>query len=390
MRYDFDRIVSRVGTSCGKWDSKEEYRSGDVIPMWVADMDFPVAEPILDRIRRRAEHPVMGYVHREGDFSEITAKWLKKRHGWEIKTDWVTFSPGIVPAISAAIQALTEWGDAVMIQSPVYYPFRDTINACSRKVVDNPLQYVDGHYEMDYADMEEKIQKENVKLMILCNPHNPVGRVYTSRELKHLGDICVRHQVLIFSDEIHSDLILSGHKHVPIASLSPQISKIAMTGIAPSKTFNLAGLQTSAVISENKKLLEKFEAVIKMNAIQFSNVFGLEAYKAAYEEGEEYLEQLLEYLESNLKYCKQFFEEKLKPLKFIEPEGTYLLWIDFRELGLNQYELEDFMLNKARIALDSGLWFGEQGEGYMRMNIACPKSILKKALEQLETALLSR
>lgn len=390
MHYDFDQVISRVGTSCEKWDSKEEYRTGKVIPMWVADMDFQIAEPILERLRKRLEHPVMGYVHREEDYSEITADWVKKRHDWEIETSWVTFCPGIVPAISAAIQALTKPGETVMLQSPVYYPFKNTILACGRKIVDNPLLCVNGHYEMDYRDMEKKIQKENVKLLLLCNPHNPVGRVYTREELTHLGEICERNQVLIFSDEIHSDLILNGHKHVPIASLSSPISRITMTGIAPSKTFNLAGLQAASVICENKKMLESFEAVIQMNAVHFPNIFGLEAYKAAYTKGEEYLEQLLTYLENNLNYCKEFFKDRLAPLKLTELEGTYLLWIDCRELGLTQCELETFMEERAHIALDSGTWFGEMGNGYMRMNIACPRTILEQALEQLETALSNK
>lgn len=389
VKYDFDKKIERIGTSCSKWDSEESYRTGEVIPMWVADMDFPVPEPVMKSIRRRAEHPVMGYVFRDRSFAEITAEWMKKRHAWEIGPEWVTFCPGIVPALSAAVQAFTMPGETVMLQSPVYYPFSNTILACGRKVTDNPVRLQNGRYTMDLEDMEEKIKKEHVKLLLFCNPHNPVGRVYTEEELREMGDICLRNNVRIFSDEIHSDLVFTGHKHIPLASLSAELSRITMTGIAPSKTFNLAGLQTAAVICEDAGMKREFERIITMNSIHFCNVFGLEAYKAAYMEGEEYLEQLLGYLEKNLSYCGEFFEKYLSPLRFTELEGTYLLWIDCRDLKMDREQLDRFMTDKARIALDSGYWFGPSGEGFMRMNIACPMDTLKQALGQLEEAVRS-
>ncbi|MCC2256298.1 PatB family C-S lyase [Ruminococcus sp. CLA-AA-H200] len=387
MKYNFGHTIRRIGTSCSKWDSEKSYQTGEVIPMWVADMDFPVAEPIMRSLKKRLEHPVMGYVWRDPEFAELTTRWMKLRHGWETDTDWVTFCPGIVPAISASIQAYTAPGEAVMIQSPVYYPFRNTIISCSRKVVDNPLKLSEGHYTMDLDDMRRKIKENDVRLLIFCNPHNPVGRVYTRGELEEMAQICLENNVLIFSDEIHSDLVYKGQKHIPIASLSSDISNITATGISPSKTFNLAGLQTSSVICENTEMRKAFEKVINMNSLQFCNVFGLEAYKAAYREGEEYLEQLLEYLEANIRFCQKYFEHYLQPLEFKHPQGTYLLWIDCRKLGLSAKQLEEFMLKKARLSLDSGYWFGQDGEGFMRMNIACPRMILEQALEQLKDAL---
>lgn len=387
MKYDFDQVLERVGTSCSKWDSKESYRTGKVIPMWVADMDFAIAEPIKEKLYQRMKHPIMGYVHRGSDFSEIAAAWMKKRHRWEVNPSWITFTPGIVPALSAVIQAVTKPGEGVMIQSPVYYPFKNTIHACGRNVVDNPVRCVEGHYGLDFADMEDKLKKNNVKLLLFCNPHNPIGRVYEKEELEQLGDLCQKYDVKIFSDEIHSDLILNGHRHIPLASLSKVLSKITMTGIAPSKTFNLAGLQTAAVICENQEMRESLEQIISMNAMQFPNVFGLEAFKAAYSEGEEYLEQLLAYLEKNLEYCRHYFKEYLMPLQLTELEGTYLLWIDCRGMKKSTDELDIFMVEKAGLALDSGHWFGKMGEGFMRMNIACPRSILEKALNQLRRAL---
>ncbi len=361
MNYNFNQVIPRIGTSCGKWDSKEVYRTKQVIPMWVADMDFPVAEPIMKCIRKRAEHPVMGYAHRGKDFSEITSQWMEKRHGWYIEPGWVTFSPGMVPAISAAIQALTKPGEGVLIQPPVYYPFSGTVNACKRKLVENPLKVSEGKYRMDYEDLEAKFKTENVRLMILCNPHNPVGRVYTKEELWKLGELCLKYNVLIFSDEIHSDLILKGHRHTPLASLSGELSQITLTGVTPSKTFNLAGLQTSAVICKNQKLRRDFDSAIRMNGIQFPNIFGLEAFKSAYTEGQDYLEQLLVYLESNYTYCKRFFAQRLKPLRTTELEGTYLLWFDCRELQMDCEKLDGFMLNQAHLGLDSGYLFGNQG-----------------------------
>lgn len=387
MKYDFDQKIERTGTSCSKWDSEESYRTGKVIPMWVADMDFPVPEPVIESIRKRAEHPVMGYVWRDRSFAEITAEWMRRRHGWKAEPEWVAFCPGIVPALSAAVQAFTEPGEAVMIQSPVYYPFSDTIRACSRKVADNPvIRRENGRYEMDLEDMERKIKRDHVKLLLFCNPHNPVGRVYTEEELRKMGEICVKNKVRIFSDEIHSDLIMTGHRHIPLASLSEDLSRITMTGVSPSKTFNLAGLQTAAVICEDPEMKEKFERIITMNSMQFCNVFGLEAYKAAYTKGEEYLEQLLGYLEGNLRYCREFFKEHLRPLALTELEGTYLLWIDCRGLKMSGDQLDGFMRDRAHIALDSGHWFGPMGEGFMRMNLACPRETLAQALGQLEKA----
>lgn len=386
MNEQFDIGVDRIGTRSQKWDSREEYCSGKEIPMWVADMDFPVDGSIMEAVRRRTEHPVFGYVYAGDSMAKAVMQWMKIRHGWEIALSEVAFCPGIVPAISAAVQSFSELGEAVVIQSPVYYPFAKTIEACGRQVVTNALTENNGEYTVDFADLEKKIRDSRARLMILCNPHNPVGRVYTTNELTRIAEICLRNDVFLFSDEIHSDLIMPGHRHAPIASLSEAMAHRCMTGISPSKAFNLAGLQTAAVICGNPDYLSRFNAFLSKNAMNFPNTFGVEAFIAAYEHGEVYLDELLKYIHGNYVYAREFLSEKLPMLRLTPLEGTYLLWMDFRNLGMQQEELDLFIQEKAGLGLDSGYWFGKEGNGFMRMNIACPRSTLEKALTRLQNA----
>ena len=387
MNYCFDKIIERIGTNSQKWDSEQDYQKGKVIPMWVADMDFPVAEPIIKAISKRLEHPIFGYAIKGDDFFSSVVRWMRKRHQWNVDNSWIVSTPGVVPAISFAIQAFTEPGDSVIIQTPVYYPFEATIKACSRKTVINPLLFDGTHYKMDLDDFDNKVKQNHVKMFILCNPHNPVGRVYTYEELSKIGEICLQNGIKIFSDEIHSDLIFSGYKHIPIASISEELSNITLTGISPSKSFNIAGLMTAVVICQNDNLRRTFESVTIRNGVQFVNTFGREALKAAYTEGDEYLEQLLRYLEKNVEYAIDYFEKNLKPLKLVKPEGTYLLWVDCRELRMSSAELDNFIYNQARLSFDDGRMFGECGEGFTRINVACSQTILEKALNQLKGAL---
>lgn len=382
----FDIEINRIGTRSQKWDSREAYQNGSLIPMWVADMDFPVDQRIMEAIRKRTEHPVFGYVYAGESMAKAASRWMLKRHGWTVDPAHVAFCPGIVPAISAAVQTFSSPGGAVVIQSPVYYPFAGTIRDCGREVVTNPLLEKNGEYSVDFADLERKIRDSKARLMILCNPHNPVGRVYSAEELMRIAEICLRNEVFLFSDEIHADLILRGYRHTPIASLSKAISQNCLTGISPSKTFNLAGLQTAAVICENEERLKAFNECLHRNAINFPNSFGTEAFIAAYENGEEYLESLLSYLQENYEYAKQFFSKELPILKLTPLEGTYLLWIDCRGLHMTDRQLDEFMERRAGLALDSGYWFGKEANGFMRMNIACPRKTLEKALNRLCSA----
>lgn len=382
----FDKVISRINTRSQKWDSLDTYRDGSVIPMWVADMDFPIDRHISDAIHLRAEHPIYGYVYDGNSIAESASRWMQVQHNWQVSPKDISFCPGIVPAISAAVQSFTEPGESVIIQSPVYYPFSGTIKACGRVPVCNPLTEKNNAYSVNFEDLEQKIEASKARLLILCNPHNPVGRVFTAEELSKIADICLRHNVFIFSDEIHSDLIMKGHRHIPIASLSKENSQHCMTGISPSKTFNLAGLQTAAVICENQERMNIFKTFLQKNAMNFPNTFGTEAFIAAYVHGEDYLHGLREYIGANYTFFKQFMAERLPMLRYSPLQGTYLLWIDFRSLKMTDQELDDFIIERAGLGLDSGHWFGEEGRGFMRMNIACPRKTLADALERLSNA----
>ena len=388
MKYDFDQIIDRHGTGCLKYDfARERGKREDVLPLWVADMDFRVAEPILERLRKTVDHGIFGYSEAKGDYFQTVASWYQERFGWEVHRSWLVKTPGVVFAIAAAVRAFTEKGDSVLLQQPVYYPFSEAIRDNGRELVNSPLKLVNGHYEMDFEDLEKKIVEHHVRLFLLCSPHNPVGRVWTEAELRRVGDICVKHGVIVVSDEIHSDFVWPGYKHTVFASLSKAYADISVTCTAPSKTFNLAGLQTSNIFIPNRDLKHRFRKAVDQAGYSQLNTMGLVACQAAYEEGGEWLEQLKEYLQGNLTFAREYIEKNLPGVHLIEPEGTYLIWLDFRDLGLTEAQREDLIVNKAKLWLDSGAIFGVDGEGFERINIACPRATLKEAFDRLAGAL---
>lgn len=390
MQYDFNKSIERVGTHSMKWDSDSAYAQGSVLPMWVADMDFECPAPLVKAVRARAEHPVFGYAHLPAEFAGVTAGWVSRRHGWAIENDWVSFSPGVVPSISAVIQTMTEPGEKVLIQPPVYYPFRNTIEGCGREVAASPLVRRQNRYEMDFEDLERKAADPAVRLMLLCNPHNPVARVYTREELLRVGEICRKYGVFVFSDEIHADFVMSGHRHIPFASLSAEFSQNAATAISPSKTFNMAGLQASCMITENEEVREKFQRQLKKNVQDMISNFGLAAYLAAFSQCDDYCDQLRAYIEGNVRFVSETVRARIPQLGVLEHEGTYLLWLDCRALGLSPESLDRFFWEEAGLSLDSGHWFGREGDGYMRLNLACPRKTVEEALIRLEKAVSRR
>lgn len=388
MKYDFDKIVDRRGTNSLKYDfARERGRREDVLPLWVADMDFPTAPSIRERLQKTVEHGIFGYSEGKEPYFRAVADWYQRHFGWEVQEEWLVKTPGIVFAIAAAIRAFTEEGEAVLIQQPVYYPFSEVITDNNRVLVNNPLKQVNGHYEIDFEEFERKIVENKVKLFLLCSPHNPVGRVWQEWELRKVGEICLKYGVLVVSDEIHSDFTYEGHKHLVFASLSPKYAEITVTCTAPSKTFNLAGLQISNIFISNEKLREQFKKAIAAAGYSQVNVMGLVACQAAYETAEDWLVQLKEYLAGNLAFVRSYLRENIPQIELVEPEGTYLLWLDFRKLSLSEEEREDLIVNKAKLWLDSGAMFGGDGEGFERINIACPRKVLEQALGQLREAM---
>lgn len=387
MKYNFDEIVERKGTNCLKYDFAEERgKPKDVLPLWIADMDFKAPPLVIERIKELADHGIFGYTDTKDEYFQVLKKWFYNYFQWEIKKEWLIKTPGIVFAIAAAIHAFTKEGDGVLIQQPVYYPFSEVILDNNRKLVNNPLIRKGNRYEIDFEDFERKIAEEKVKLFLLCSPHNPVGRVWTEEELLRIGEICLKYNVIVVSDEIHSDFIYPGHKHIVFASLSKELSDITITCTAPSKTFNIAGLQISNIFVENPDLKKKMEKAIAQTGYSQVNQLGLAACQAAYEGGEEWLEALKLYLLENILYTREFLEENLPKVEMIQPEGTYLIWLDFQKYNLEEKEREEIIVNKANLWLDSGTMFGPDGKGYERINIACPRSTLKKALQQLAGA----
>ncbi|MGB3366187.1 MAG: MalY/PatB family protein [Acidaminobacteraceae bacterium] len=387
--YDFNAVIDRKSKYATKYLEMEgAFGTNDLIPLWIADMDFKVANPITNSIRDYAEHAIYGYIYRPKSYYEEIRKWLLGKYDWKVDVNSLIFSPGVMCSMNFLIQELSKPGDYIIIQQPVYYPFANKILENDRRVAVNALKKDDsGKFVMDYEDLERIIIEEKPPLLILCNPHNPVGRVWTKEELIKLGDICVKHDVRIISDEIHSDLVFKANKHIPIASINLEFEKNTITLMAPSKTFNLAGLQTSYAICKNpidKAILEKALGKIDLKR---NNSFSLVATESAYRDGENWLNQLLSYLEENIEYVISYIEENLPQLKMTKPEATYLLWIDFSSLGLDDQALSKLMIEKAKVALSKGFDFGIGGEGYLRMNVACPRSTLKKALKQIEDSL---
>ena len=387
MTVNFDGIIDRRGTSCLKYDFAVErgYPQG-ILPFWVADMDFRAPQPVIDELTRRVQHGIFGYTDPKESYKEIIVNWMTKHHGWTPSTKALTITPGVVFALAVAIRCFTRPGEAVLLQQPVYYPFTEMIRQNNRELVNSPLVLKDGHYEIDFDDFEEKIVKHDVKLFLLCSPHNPAGRVWTRDELLRMASICLKHNILIVADEIHHEFVRPGFKHTVLASLSPEIAGQTITCTSPSKTFNLAGLQVSNIFIENDELRRKFRAEISAAGYSQPNSLGLFAAQAAYEHGAEWLKELLAYIESNYQKAKAFFAEQMPKVKLIEPEGTYLLWLDFSAYGLTDEELDDIIINDANLWLDSGHIFGKAGRGFQRLNIACPWSTLENGLQHLAKA----
>lgn len=386
MKYNFDNVVNRYDTASIKWDATEElFGEKELLPLWVADMDFKVPDEIIDSIRSQAEHGIFGYTTRKESYYQSIIDWMKNHHQWDVKKEWICHSPGVVTALSLIVQAFSEPGNKIIVQPPVYYPFMKSIESHNRQVVYNPLLYKEGRYEMDFEDLIAKID-DSVKVLLLCNPHNPGGRVWTKSELERLGDICMQHGILVVSDEIHADLIFKPGKHTPFAAISEQFAENSIICTAPSKTFNLAGLQTSNIIIPNKSLREKFNAETEKYAVGMSNSFGAIATEAAYTHGAQWLDEVLDYVEGNLQFMTKYFDDNLPVLKVLPLEATYLAWIDCRELGLTHEALEKLFLSEAKVALNQGYIFGPGGEGFVRVNLACSRSIIEKAVKQIKGA----
>lgn len=390
MKYDFNQLIDRDNTNSVKWDPAILKKflgveGEDLLPLWVADMDFRVPECLLENLKKRVEHGIFGYSAPLNEYFDALCWWQKTRHNWEIKQEWVTVTPGVVPALNFIIRALSNEGDKVIIQQPVYNPFKTVIENNNRIVVNNALILEDEKYVIDFEDLEIKAKDPNTKLLILCSPHNPLGRIWSREELQQLGDICNKHNVIVIADEIHNDLILPSNHHITYALLGEEFSNNSVICTAPSKTFNLAGLQTSNIIIPNKSIKEKIDKELEKSSIMFPNVFGIVATTSVYSEGgAEWLDQLLIYLEENIKFLEIYLEEHLPQVKLYKPQGTYLAWLDFSRTNLEFNEIERRITEDAKVLLDGGSWFGPGGEGFMRINIACPRSTLLKAITRIQ------
>lgn len=390
MSVNFDEIIDRRNTNSLKYDfAKERNRPEKILPLWVADMDFRIASPILEDIHAAVNHGIFGYSEVKSEYFQAVAGWFSSHFNWMPKEEWLIKTPGIVFAIAAAINAFTKEGDAVLIQQPVYYPFKECVLDNNRILVNNQLTYQDGHYSINFEDFEQKIMENKVKLFLLCSPHNPVGRVWTKEELKRLGEICIKHDVIILSDEIHCDFTYEGHTHTVFASLSEEFANHSIVCTSPTKTFNFAGLQVSNIFIPNEILRKKFKHSIAASGYSQLNTLGLVATKSAYTKGESWYLELKKYLKDNLNFVRSFLEERIPKIKLVEPEGTYLIWLDCHELGLCNQDLNNLIVYKANLWLDGGYLFGKETTQFERINIACPRATLEKALKQLEAAVNS-
>lgn len=386
MNCDFNEIIDRRQTGCIKWDFNQRiFGREDILPLWVADMDFKAPQAVVDALVNRAQHGIYGYSDGMDEYYEGLIAWMEKRHDWLIERDWITFSPGIVPALNELVRSLTKPRDKILLQSPVYPPFFQAIRNHGREVVNSQLCLANGRYTMDFADLEEKLAG-GVKMMILCNPHNPVGRVWERDELERLGHLCLAHDVLVISDEIHGDLIYEGYRHIPFSSISPELAQQSIVCTAPSKTFNLAGLQTSNLIIPNAKYRKAFRASLDLTGIHHPNVFGITALEAAYRHGWDWLNQLMNYLKGNVEFLMSFLAQELPQIEAVQPEGTYLVWLDFRNLGMEPNDLQEFLVHKAGVGLNAGYLFGPGGEGFARINIACSLGVLEEGLRRIKAA----
>lgn len=402
MEHSFDIEIPREGTNSLKWEFVQKgqdllhfeqtnrfFGEDRILPMWVSDMDFRSPEPVVEALSARALHGIYGYSAPTTAFYESVASWMERRHGWELEHHWICVTPGVVPALNMLVQTFVSPGDRVLIQPPVYFPFYRAVENNHAEVVINPLLYENGTYRMNVADLETKVKDPKLKMAILCSPHNPVGRVWTRDELMHFGEICIENNVLVVSDEIHGDLIFEGHSFTPFAGLSADFSQHSVICTAPSKTFNMAGLQTSCIIIPNDNLRSRFKNTLLSNGLIVPSCFGVTALQVAYDEGEEWLEQVRAYIEGNLEYLEAYLAAHVPQISMVRPEGTYLVWLDCRGLGLDDQDLKRLMMDEAKVYLEDGLIFGPEGEGFQRINIACSRPVLAEALDRIKDAIAS-
>lgn len=382
MRYNFDEVIDRNGTNCLKYDALEHFfGANDLLPLWVADSDFRVPEFITSALVERMQHPFLGYTFRGEEFNRSVVEWVARRGGWAIEPHWIEYSVGVVTGIAFVIDSLLPVGGTVLIQTPVYPPFSDVVLKNNRNLLTNQLIDNDGHYEIDFDDFECKIKEAD--LFLMCNPHNPVGRVFTHDELKRMADLCVKHRVTILSDEIHSDIIMEPYKHIHIASLSEEIAACTVTLLAPSKTFNIAGLSTAVLITSNDKLRKAYLAEMNKYHLSMGNIFGNEALIAGYTHGDEWVDQMNHYLAQNMEYVRSYCAKWMPLVRVIVPEATYLMWLDFGALNVSEEELQQSLIEDAKVALNKGSDYGVSGRGFMRLNVSAPLSIIEEAMRRM-------
>lgn len=387
MRYNFDEVIPRDNTNCYKYDLRDKFfHTADVLPMWVADMDFKSPPCVIDALRKRLEHEILGYTYLSTDVLDSVVAWNKNRHQWDIQPGWISFCPGVVPALNLLVLAFTEPGDHVIVQPPVYFPFFSAVTNHGRELLHNQLLHENGTYSIDFDGLEKCLEKKP-KMMFFCSPHNPGGNVWSSDVLERIGKFCLENDILLVSDEIHSDMVYSGFRHVPVASLSPEIAGNTITAMSPSKTFNLAGLSTAYLVISDPRKRARYEAVLEHIHVGAGNLFGFIAMQAAYTQGEDWLNQLMDYLEDNLNFLTGFVEKHIPSIRVIQPQATYLVWLDCSALRMQPAELKEFMVKEAGLGLNDGPMFGPGGAGFQRINIACPRTVLLSGLQKLEKAI---
>lgn len=391
MKYNFDEVIDRRNTDAVKTDFNQiVFGSEDVLPLWVADMDFRTPDFVLDAMKARLEHPVLGYSRAPKQFIPVIRQWVHNLHQWDVRNEWLGFVPGIVPALSFAVQCFTVPGDEIIVQSPVYFPFFHVVNRNNRVLVNNPLVEVDGRYEMDFDDLERKIT-DNTRMLILCNPHNPGGRVWSLETLRRLDEICTKNHLIVISDEIHADMALPGFKHIPYATVSESAAALSVTFMAPSKVFNMPGLISSYFIIPSEILRKEFKDFQEASELNTGNVMAYHATIACYEKGDPWRRQMLEYVQGNIDYVDSFLKQNVPQVKAMLPDASFLLWLDCKGLGFDDTDaLSQFFVHKARLGLNKGTIFGEGGEQHMRLNVACPRSVLEEAMNRLKKAVDER
>ncbi|MGJ0846896.1 MalY/PatB family protein [Tissierella praeacuta] len=381
QKYNFNEIIDRKLSNSIKW-----WESKDILPMWIADMDFKVADEILDAMKKTIDHGIIGYDDKPDSFYESIINWVKDRYNWEIKKEWLVFTPGVVPGLGISIKSFSKEGDKVIIQPPVYPPFYRVIENNNRRVVENSLIYKDNKYIMNIDDLEKNIDKD-VKMAMICSPHNPVGRVWKKEELEVFGNLCLKNNIIMISDEIHCDLTFSNYKHIPLASISDEFANNTITFMAPSKTFNIAGLFASVAIIPNEKLRKLYNDTIENMEITHTNGFSIIGFEAAYKYGKNWLSQAIRYIEDNADFAVDYINKNIPEIKTYKPEGTFLMWLDFKSLGKTSEEINELLINKGKVQLNNGATFGTAGEGFFRLNIGCPREVLKEGLDRIKKAI---